>query len=117
MSADTFTLRAAWQRDVRLAKKAVEEASLRCEEYAKAEAEYYAAKTIKAMQMKADGEPVTYIQTVIKGTEEVAPLLFAKTLAEGKYRAAVKAIDVYQSAMLQSYGEYKRSLIETGGNE
>lgn len=105
------TLYQGWQNDVRLAKQAVAEASERCEEYARAEAAYYAAKAKAAIEMKADGEPVTYIQTVVKGVPEVSEALFHYTLAEGKYRAAHKAIDVYRDAMNQSYQEYKRSMM------
>ena len=112
--SDTFGLYEAWQRDQRLAKQAVSEASERCEEYARAEAAYYAAKAATAMALKADGEPVTYIQTIVKGHPDVNPKLFEYTLAEGKYRAAHKAIDVYRDAMNQSFQEYKRSMSEIG---
>lgn len=108
---DTFGLRAAWMESRRLAMRAVEEASKRCEEYAKAEAAYYSAKTAAAMRMKADGVPVGIITATVKGDETVSQALLDKTLAEGKYRAAMKAIDVYRDDERMIYDEYRRSMI------
>lgn len=111
MNADTFELREAWMRSRRLAQEAVSEASKRCEEYARAEAEYYSAKAEVALSMKADGMPVTLIDNCVKGVEGVSEKLFALTLAEGKYRAAMKAIDVYRDDERMTYDEYRRSMM------
>ena len=111
MNADTFELREAWMRSRRLAQTAVDEASKRCEEYAKAEADYYSAKSAAALRMKADGMPVTLIDNCVKGVEGVAEKLFALTLAEGKYRAAMKAIDVYRDDERMVFDEYRRSMM------
>lgn len=111
MNADTFELREAWQRSCELMKRAVAEASKRCEEYALAEAEYYTAKAAAALRMKDEGVPATIIGATIKGDDDVAFKMFMFTLAEGKYRAAMKAIDVYRDDARMAYDEYKRSMM------
>ena len=111
MNADTFELREAWMRSRKLAQEAVSEASKRCEEYARAESAYYSAKSAAALKMKAEGTPVTLISDSVKGLPEVADKLFEKVLAEGKYRAAMKAIDVYRDDERMTYDEYRRSMM------
>lgn len=111
MNADTFELRDAWLRSRRLAQEAVKEASERCVEYARAEAEYYSAKAAAAIRMKAEGVPATIITATVKGDDAVSMKLFELTLAEGKYRAAMKAIEVYKDDARMTYDEYKRSMM------
>lgn len=81
--------------DRRLMKRAVQEASERGREYACAKAAYYAAKSAKALEMKAEGVPVTLIGAAVKGAPEVAGKLLDMQAAEALWRAAMKAVDVY----------------------
>ena len=111
MNADAFELRDAWMRSRALAQEALKEASKRCEEYALAQSEYYTAKATAALRMKAEGMPATIIAATVKGDDDVAFKLFEFTLAEGKYRTAMKAIDVYKDDARMTYDEYKRSMM------
>lgn len=110
VKVDTLELRDQWLMMRDMAHQAISDASARSEELARAEAEYYAAKTAEAMAMKAAGEPVTFIQTVIKGRPGVSEKLFDYTLAEAKYRAACEAIKTYRDSERYSYQEYQRSM-------
>lgn len=110
MTADTIGLYQAWLRSRKLAQKAVSEVSERCEEYARTVADYYAAKARRTLEMRADGEPVGVVEMRVKGDPDVVDKLFAMTLAEGKYKAAMKAIDVYRDDSWQTFKEYERSM-------
>ena len=112
--SDTFEVREAWERSRRLAQTAVSEASRRVRDYAKAEADYYAAKAKAALRMKAKGVPATVISATVKGDPEVNRLLYERIAAEGLYRAAMKAIDVYRDDARNTYDEYRRTM--TGDN-
>lgn len=84
------------KRDRDLMKIASSEVKTRGIEYARAEAEYQSAKARRALEMKADGCPVTFIQTVIKGDEEVCEKMFQRDCAEAEYKSAVEALNVYK---------------------
>lgn len=99
---------ADWADDRRLMKRAVEEASKRGEEYARANAAYYAAKSSKALEMKEEGIPVTLIEVAVKGTPEVSGLLLERDCKKALYQAAVKAIDVYRDDVRMVYDQIKR---------
>lgn len=108
---DTFGLREAWLRSRKLAQTAAKEASDRCIEYAVAEAAYYATKAERVMKMKADGMQVGIIEMTVKGEPDVNPKLMEKIAAEGRYRAAMKAIEVYKDDARMVYDEYRRSMM------
>lgn len=99
-----------WQRDRELMKDALEAASRRGEEYARAEAAYQAKKHAVAMQLEMEGTPVTQIQTVIKGDPDVNELLYQRIAAEARYRSAMKAVDVYRDDCRMVYDQLKREL-------
>lgn len=86
----------ALDEDRRLMKRASSEITKRGIDYAKAEAEYQATKARRALEMKADHYPVTFIQTIIKGDEEVNKKLLARDCAEAEYKSAVEALNVYK---------------------
>lgn len=110
MTPDTFGLREAWLRSRSLAQTALKEASERCEEHARAIAAYESAKAAKCLEMRAEGEPATLIHDVVDGIEPVNSRLFEKVLSEGKYKAAMKAVDVYREDERMTYDEYRRSM-------
>lgn len=82
--------------DRRLMKAASSEIKKRGKEYAEAEADYQATKARVALEMKANGYPVTFIQTIIKGNKEVNDKLFKRDCAEAEYRSAMEALNVYK---------------------
>ena len=110
MTPDTFGLREAWLRSRSLAQTALKEASERCEEHARAVAAYESAKAAKCLEMRADGVPVTFIHDIVDGVDPVNSRLLEKHMAEGKYKAAMKAIDVYREDERMTYDEYRRSM-------
>lgn len=69
---------------------------------AEAESNYQAAKHIRALEMRTDGEPVTLIQMMIKGDPTVREKLYARDCAQVEYEAAKEAVNAYKlSARLQ----------------
>ena len=60
-------------------------------ELAHARRAYYRAKNLRALQLKADGMPVTLITETLKGYEEVADARLAMDVAEVMFRTACDA--------------------------
>ena len=63
-------------------------------EYANAERNYNKALRQKALELRDGGMPVTLIDKVIYGEEEVANLRFDRDVAEAVYRANQESINV-----------------------
>lgn len=83
-------------RDRELMKRASAELKERGVAAAIAEAEYQAAKAKTALALKAEGLSATLIQLVIKGCDDVAPLLLARDCAQVDYDSAREALNVYK---------------------
>lgn len=60
--------------------------------------------------MRADGIPVTFIHDIVDGVEPVNSKRFERDVSEGKYKVAMKAIDVYREDERMTYDEYRRSM-------
>ena len=63
-------------------------------EYANAERNYKKALRKKALELRDGGMPVTLIDKVIYGEEEVANLRFERDVAEAVYKANQESINV-----------------------
>lgn len=67
------------------------------EEYAKAEKDYKIALNKKALELRAKEDmPVTLINQVIYGYEEIAQKRFIRDVAEATYKANLEAINSYK---------------------
>lgn len=89
-------------------KEAVSESSKRGREAARKNAAYYTAKYSRALQLRAEGMPVTLIESIIKGDPAVNEYLMERDCAKAEYRAADKAIDVYRDDLRYIYDQIKR---------
>lgn len=110
MIGDTFGLRKAWIEARQETRKAIEDAYRAGREYAQAEYDYQVAKAKAATEMRASGEPSTYISTVIKGHEGVREPLLRRNNADSDFKVSTKAIDFYRDDARQLYDEYRRSM-------
>lgn len=59
-----------------------------------AEAEYKKAVSKKALELKADGMPITLINTVIYGMDEISELRLKRDIAQVVYESNQEAINV-----------------------
>lgn len=105
-----FDLWAEWQSSMDLTKQALKDATDSAYEAARAEAEYYAAKHKKGLEMRVAGEPVTYIQTVLKGAPEVNDLLFEYRRLSELHQVNKRAIEVYRDQTRMLYDQIKREM-------
>ena len=83
-------------------------------ELAKCEKEYKMAVNKKALELKADGMPVTLIQQVIYGYDDIAVLRFKRDSANVVYNANLEAINCLKLQMRLIEEQIKR---EYGANE
>lgn len=84
-------------------------------EYARAEAEYQSAKAKRALELKSEGNPVTFIQTIIKGDDEVSLKLLARDIAEAEYKSAVEALQCYKLDARLLEAQIAREWGDSGG--
>lgn len=82
-------------------------------EKAKCEKEYKMAVNKKALELKAENMPVTLIQTVIYGYDDIAMLRFKRDSAEVIYNANQEAINCLKLQMRLTEEQIKR---ETGND-
>ncbi len=75
----------AIERDLNRLDSAIDELKELGAEKDAAERDYQSAKAKKALEMKADRNPVTLIEMVIKGAVEVTKLLYARMRAQTMY--------------------------------
>lgn len=75
---------------------AVKEAEERGVKLAEAERDYQRAKNVRVLEMRADHEPATLIQLLIKGDPEVNMKLFERDVAKIEYESAQEAINAYK---------------------
>ena len=73
-----------------------------------AEANYYRTKAVEAAKLKAAGTPVTYIETVIKGIEQVNDALLAYRLAEAENNADKLQNLLFNQEEAHTYDMHKR---------
>ena len=66
--------------------EAIELEGIAGEELAKADAEYEILKNQLAVQLKDDGETITFINSFIRGYEEVAQKRMVRDIAESRYK-------------------------------
>ena len=95
-------------------KKSLKKLRLNGIEQAKCEKEYKIAVNKKALELKADGMPVTLIQQVIYGYEDIAELRFKRDSAEVIYNANQEAINCLKLQMRLIEEQIKR---EQGFND
>lgn len=87
---------------------ALAEAKRRGQAMVEAEAAYYTAKDTEAFRLKDMGEPVTFIQTVIKGQPGVVEKLEAYHRAQVEYENAREARNCYKKRLDTLREEYSR---------
>lgn len=68
-------------------------------EFAKAEHDYKVRLRAECLQLKREGMPVTLIQLVVYGVEEVAELRERRDYAEAVYRANLEALQACKLAI------------------
>lgn len=61
-------------------------------EWAMARAEYYRAKGLKSLELKASGMPVTLIHDVVRSYDDVNRALMRKDAAEVNYHTSKEAV-------------------------
>lgn len=62
-------------------------------EKAKTERNYKVRQAQEILKLRADGQPVTIIQDLVKGNEEVAELRLRRDIAESSYFVALEAMN------------------------
>lgn len=66
------------------------------EAFAKAERDYKIRLTQEALKLRAGDMPVTLIQQIVYGIEEVADLRYKRDIAQTTYEANKEAINVFK---------------------
>lgn len=82
--------------DRQMMLRAVKEAKERGIKLAEAERDYQRAKNVRVIEMRADHEPATLIQLLIKGDPAVNEKLFERDVAKIEYESAQEAINAYK---------------------
>lgn len=99
-----------WLEARQNARTANEDLRIEAQNAAKAEAEYYRAKSVMVAHLQARGEPATLIQQKVKGLEPVATKLYEYRLAEGLLAAAKHANQLYNNEEAHTYDLHKRCI-------
>lgn len=84
----------AIEDDLQALDEAMKDLRASTRKYSHAEVEYQKAKAKRALEMKADGVPVTLIQMTIKGDDEVSPFLLARECAQSEFDADKEQVNV-----------------------
>lgn len=79
-----------------LMHETLDELFAKAQEAAEAEAVYQAAKAARALELKAQGVPVTLIEMTIKGDSKVNNRLMRRDCALAEYKATQEALNVYK---------------------
>ena len=66
-------------------------------EFAQAQSNYYIELRSEILRLRDNGERVTIITTLAKGTPRVAELRMKRDVAEALYKACMEAINVYKT--------------------
>ena len=74
----------------------------------KAQADYYTVKADVSYELKEDGLPVTFIQTVVKGDPRVCKAMTAYNAADVEYENAREARNVWKKKLDTLREEYAR---------
>ena len=98
----------------RLLELALSEAKRRGEVMVRAEAEYYTAKAEASFDLKEQGVPVTFIQTVIKGVPEVCEAMTRYHAAQVEYENAREGRNVYKKKLDTLREQYAREWSAVG---
>lgn len=77
-------------------------------EYAECEKAYRIAKTKEILRLRDEGYPVTLIQDIVKGLEDIAELDFKRKCADVVYKANGEAINVKKKELESIENELKR---------
>lgn len=105
---DGQSLYQQWLYDRTELRKAIDQARKSAVESAHAEAEYYAAKHDKAVEMRLDHMPVTYIQTIVKGCDGVVGKLEEYELKQELHRVDMRVIDVLKDDCKMVYDQMRK---------
>lgn len=79
-----------------LLDRALGEFGRRGRTYAQAERDYRVEMAKKVLAERANGQPVTIISDICRGSAEIAKLRFERDVAEVDYKAAQEAINTYK---------------------
>lgn len=103
------------RRDRDLMLTAVTEAKERGLRLARANADYYAAKNVRALELRAEGMPVSMISNVLKGDDRVSGALFERDCAQVEYDSAREAINAYKLSARLGEQQIAREWGQAGG--
>lgn len=106
----TDNLFAAWAEDRALMFDSIRKLASLGTKAAQAEAVYQATKARVALEMKADGEKVTYIEMAIKGQPEVNEAMLKRDCARAEYEAEKEALNVYKLDLRVAEAQIEREL-------
>ena len=93
---------------MRMLDAALRECKTRGAAMVEAKADYYTVKAVKSFELKEAGNPVTFIQTVIKGVPEVCKAMSAFNAAEVEYENAKEARNVWKKKLDTLREQYAR---------
>lgn len=79
-----------------LLDSAISKIKQRGESYAIAEKSYRVALAQRILTERENGTPVTIINDICRGDEEIADFKMQRDIAESMYRSALEAINVYK---------------------
>lgn len=103
------------QYKIKMLDTSVKELSNNGKKVAEADRKYYLIKTQTSLKLKEQGNPVTFIQTIIKGVAEVAQARFELNVAQSIYDANLNAINalkieikVYENQLEREWGQARR---------
>lgn len=94
---------------------AVKEAKERGIKLAEAERDYQRAKNVRVLEMRAEHQPATLIQLLIKGDPEVNKKLFERDVSKIEYESAQEAINAYKLSARLIEQQIQREWNQAGG--
>lgn len=103
------------QETRKLMKQAMAEIPERGRIYAQAEADYQAAKNVRALELKAEHMSATLIQLTIKGDKDVNMKLFERDVALIEYESARDAVNVLKLDARLLEQQIQREWNQSGG--
>lgn len=80
--------------------------------YAQAEHDYKISVTKKALELRANGSPVSLINTTIYGYADIAKLRFERDVAETVYKANLEAINSVKLQLRLIEGQLSREFAD-----
>ena len=77
-------------------------------DYAKKEYYYRTALSKRLIELRANGEKVTYLSDIARGMEDIAKLRFDRDIAQGLVKSAEEGINFYKLKIRELEAQHSR---------